>query len=151
MFFRKKNRDEGVKLAEESKDAQPVEGTAPDVVETPEAADEAKLSDETVEAAVVKADADAPAEASVPTAVLADEEAVRLFPGFEHDDFEVGFRADREHPCLMLRWKDGDQGWFVVPALFNRSILTAMDERESSNDLNRLLRNYGYDIEAVQE
>ena len=50
----------------------------------------------------------------------------------------------------MMRWKDGGE-WFTVPPLFNRGILAAMDDRDSAGDLNRLLRNYGYDVDAVIE
>lgn len=139
MFFRKKNRQDAGQTTI-------VEGTAPEVVESPAVSSE-KIShkaEETVSASVV-----APETANLPAASK-DDDAVRLFPGFERDDFEVGFRADNELPALMMRWKDGGE-WFTLPPMFNRGILAAIDERESSNDLNRLLRNYGYDVEAVSE
>ncbi|RFB05541.1 hypothetical protein [Parvularcula marina] len=151
MFFRKKNRDEDTKPPVTNAKNTTVEGTAPDVVESPVAAtaslgsEKAQLAEETVDARVV-----APQTTTLAVAGLSDDDAVRLFPGFERDDFEVGFRSDREYPALMIRWKDGGE-WFTVPPIFNRGILAAMDERESSNDLNRLLRNYGYDIDAIQE
>lgn len=143
MFFRRKNRDDI--SADAGEKGARVKGTSPDLVEAPAPADEAPAdqmamaaSEETVGGGVV-----APVGASLPAQ---DDDAIRLFPGFERDDFEVGFRQDRDAPALMVRWKDGGE-WFVVPALFNRGILAAMDERESSSDLNRLLRNYGYDVE----
>ena len=151
MFFRKKRRDEVTKLAEAPKVTQPVEGTTPGVVEMPTASEQSLGAEpaavETVAASVVAPKGETE---SLPAA-YEDEDAVRLFPGFEHDDFEVGFRADQSNPALMLRWKDGDGDWFPVPPLFNRGILAAIDDRESSNDLTRLLRNYGYDIDASQD
>lgn len=149
MFFRKKNRDEDVKPVVTNAKATTVEGTAPDVVESP-ATTTASLGSDKAEVETVDASVVAPEGTTLAPAKLSDDEAVRLFPGFERDDFEVGFRADREYPSLMIRWKDGGE-WFSMPPLFNRGILAAMDERESSNDLNRLLRNYGYDIDAIQE
>lgn len=150
MFFRKKNRDEDLKPAAINAKATTVEGTAPGVVETPTTVSaevgSKRAVEETVAASVVAPET----STALPVASMGDDEAVRLFPGFERDDFEVGFRSDQEYPALMMRWKDGGE-WFTVPPIFNRGILAAMDERESSNDLNRLLRNYGYDIDAIQD
>lgn len=150
MFFRKKKRDDSATAKADKAQAE-VTGTAPNLVEAPDAggaaaaASKVDLSaDETVAAATV---APVPAAVDGSTEVAADDDAVRLFPGFERDDFEVGFRAHKDSPSLLVRWKDGGE-WFHVPALFNRGVLAAMDERESSSDLNRLLRNYGYDIDA---
>lgn len=80
-------------------------------------------------------------------APVSTEATIRLFPGFEREDFEVAFAPDPQAPSLLMRWKDGGN-WFTVPAMFNRAILSAMDERETANDLNRLLRSYGYDVEV---
>jgi N-acetyl-anhydromuramyl-L-alanine amidase AmpD len=52
-------------------------------------------------------------------------------------------------PSLVMRWKDGGD-WFTMPSMFNRAVLSAMDERESANDLTRLLRSYGYDVGEEQ-
>lgn len=143
MFFRKKGKDAAEVAAEiksslgaEAEEAA-VEGTTPEIVEVADASLEQSMSAEDGVAATSQ--------------VLATTgETIRLFPGFERDDYEVGFRAEREAPSLVMRWKDGGE-WFSVPALFNRSILAAMDERDSASDLNRLLRNYGYDVEAIAE
>ena len=78
--------------------------------------------------------------------LVSSEATIRLFPGFEHEDFEVGFAAETAEPSLVMRWKDGGS-WFTMPAMFNRAVLSSMDERESANDLPRLLRSYGYDVE----
>ena len=150
MFFRRKNRDQvknsGKVSAKASNrgaaDDATVEGTAPDVVE----ASETSVLEETVGSAVISASAE-----NGTSLAGAGNDAIRLFPGFERDDFEVGFRADREHPTLVMRWKDGDADWFAIPALFNRAVLASMDERDSASDLNRLLRNYGYDVDAIAE
>lgn len=153
MFFRKKGKKDAATVAAEIKSSlgaeadkadtkAEVEGTAPEIVEVSDTNAEASLSaEETVDAGVVAPTGQALASAG---------DTIRLFPGFERDDFEVGFRADRDAPSLVMRWKDGGE-WFAVPALFNRAMLAAMDERDSASDLNRLLRNYGYDVEAIAE
>ena len=160
MFFRRKHRTAAdAPPALSPKAVQPRRAHAPE----PEATS-LEGSTPRVEEAVEEARDEAPAAAAIAVlsddkpAVLveagegggevdtADEGAIRLFPGFERDDFEVGYRADG--PTLVLRWKDGGD-WFDVPSLFNRGILAAMDERESASDLNRLLRNYGYDVDAA--
>jgi hypothetical protein len=160
MFFRKKNREiETESNAEGDKAApfrRPVKGTAPQLVE----ADSSRMADveETVASAVIAPKGDngesmslAVAESGDRTpATEADLDAIRLFPGFEREDFEVGFRADRDAPSLVIRWKDGGE-WFTVPGLFNRGVLSAMDERETAGDLNRLLRNYGYDVDGTPD
>ncbi|MEM9421449.1 MAG: hypothetical protein AAF986_02925 [Pseudomonadota bacterium] len=139
MFFRRKNRDQeedlGLDTSSKAADeAVTVEGTAPGLVE---AADQAGLD---------------AGDSAVGTAIVAPSgDAIRLFPGFERDDFEVGFRADQGEPTLVMRWKDGAAEWFPVPPLFNRGVLAAMDERDSATDLNRLLRNYGYDVDAIAD
>lgn len=152
MFFRRKNRDDISASEEKSAPRVKVKGTSPDLVEAPEASAGPAAAEgtsprlattpETVTGAVV-----APQDMGAQTPAL-DDDAIRLFPGFERDDFEVGFRQDTARPALLMRWKDGGE-WFIVPEMFNRGILAAMDERESSNDLHRLLRNYGYDVEPT--
>ena len=134
MFFRRK-RDEEENLREEFEVVKAtVEGTLPDAVE--ETVDEGETDTTAVAVAPV-------------TEVASDEATIRLFPGFEPEDFEVGFAPDTGTPSLVMRWKDGGE-WFTVPNMFNRSILSAMDERESANDLTRLLRSYGYDVEVEE-
>lgn len=132
MFFRKKDREQN--SVQPAVTSLAVQGTAPELVEVTDLVISA-AAEETVNAGVIAPRAE-------------DADAVRLFPGFEHDEFEVGFRADRAAPALVMRWKDGGE-WFTVPPIFNRGVLAAMDERESSTDLNRLLRNYGYDVDAI--
>lgn len=128
MFFRRK-KDEAEGLEQEFQAVKAsVEGTLPDVVEE--------------EPTQALATADEGRNAPVPA-----EATIRLFPGFEREDFEVGFASDEGAPSLVMRWKDGGT-WFTVPAMFNRAVLSSMDERESANDLPRLLRSYGYDVEA---
>ncbi|MEM1379854.1 MAG: hypothetical protein AAGH41_04425 [Pseudomonadota bacterium] len=127
MFFRRKREDED-RLSEEFEVVKAtVEGTQPEAVE-----------EEPSQALTVQE----PMGEPVPT-----DGTIRLFPGFEHEDFEVGFAPDSGAPSLVMRWKDGGE-WFTVPNMFNRAILSAMDERESANDLTRLLRSYGYDVEV---
>lgn len=134
MFFRKKRREDEDQAAEHKADRDQddvtVAGTAPELVEVTDDNPSAK--------------GDGTAVAPPPS------DGVRLFSGFEQDDFEVGFRAADGNPALVMRWKDGGE-WFAVPALFNRGVLAAIDERDSAADLNRLLRNYGYDVDAVAE
>ena len=130
MFFRKKRRDEEEAAeAEASLANDTVEGTMPEAAEAP------------------KLDQDLAASLSpgVP-AVPAEGDAVRLFPGFEHEDFEVGFRMGGAVPALVMRWKEGGE-WFRMPAMFNRAVLASMDERDSAGDLTRLMRSFGYDVE----
>lgn len=137
MFFRKKKRIEIAETATDTVSADAtaaVEGTLPEAVEAGE---------------TVLAAADEAPEAETRDVAKADE-TIRLFPGFERDDFEVGFKPDAKTPALMMRWKDEGGEWFVVPAIFNRGVLAAMDERDSAGDLNRLLRNYGYDVEPAK-
>ncbi|WOI53129.1 hypothetical protein [Parvularcula sp. LCG005] len=139
MFFRRKQRDAAAETTADTADLAAdaaVEGTAPELVEVSE----------------LSADAETDTSHSLTVAETGTEldntsETIRLFPGFERDDFEVGYRTGGDVPALVLRWKDGGE-WFTMPGLFNRGILSAMDERESASDLNRLLRNYGYDVEA---
>jgi len=134
MFFRRKSHDDAEDLREEFEVVKAtVEGTEPEAVEEDVA--EAAPSQEL---AVTTAAEPATLEATI-----------RLFPGFEREDFEVGFAPDSGTPSLVMRWKDGGE-WFTVPNMFNRSILSAMDERESANDLTRLLRSYGYDVEVEE-
>lgn len=137
MFFRRKNRDQETAEADvtASASSDAVEGSAPDLVEA-----EANADDAGATCAIAATDDLSP--------LAANGDAIRLFPGFERDDFEVGFRADQQHPSLVMRWKDGGE-WFALPDLFNRGVLAAMDERDSASDLNRLLRNYGYDVDAI--
>ncbi|MCQ8186251.1 hypothetical protein [Parvularcula maris] len=124
MFFRrKKNEDE---FEQSFGDEPKVEGSLPDLVEEEPQQSLAPVPGHT-----------APA--------LAGETTIRLFPGFETEDFEVGFATEMGDPNLVMRWKDGGE-WFTVPAMFNRAVLSSMDERESANDLPRLLRSYGYDV-----
>ena len=130
MFFRKKRRDDDeVMEAEASLAADTVEGTLPEAEEAP------------------KLDQDLAASLSpaVP-AIPGEADAVRLFPGFEHEDFEVGFRMGGAVPALVMRWKEGGE-WFRMPAMFNRAVLASMDERDSAGDLTRLMRSFGYDVE----
>ena len=136
MFFRKKAKDsaEGQPEAAATLSDDTVEGTMPDLAE--------------VQAGPPTLDADLAAQAGgegiVPIPAAASD-AIRLFPGFEREDFEVGF-GTAAAPALMMRWKDGGD-WFRMPAMFNRAVLAAMDERDSAGDLNRLLRSFGYDVE----
>ena len=102
----------------------------------------------TVEGTQPEAVEEEPASQTLP-APVSSEATIRLFPGFEREDFEVGFAAESASPSLVMRWKDGGS-WFTMPAMFNRAVLSAMDERESANDLTRLLRSYGYDVEGGQ-
>lgn len=140
MFFRKKKRIENLETALADAKAS-VEGSLPEVVEAGETVVPEGAVEETTTSATV---------GEGERAVATTESVVRLFPGFERDDFEVGFRPDSANPSLMMRWKDGGE-WFNVPAIFNRGVLAAMDERDSAGDLNRLLRNYGYDVGAASE
>lgn len=131
MFFRRKRDDEEDRLRDEFEVVKAtVEGTQPEAVEEAPSRDFSNGN---------------PFHAPVST-----EATIRLFPGFEREDFEVGFSPDEAAPSLVMRWKDGGN-WFTMPAMFNRAILSAMDERESANDLNRLLRSYGYDVEVPGE
>ena len=137
MFFRKKAKEAATE-AEATLDAgadAAVEGTMPEVTE-------ADLAAESPEAP--KLDADLAAAAGVPAK---PGDAIRLFPGFEREDFEVGFSAGPA-PSLVMRWKDGGE-WFRMPAMFNRAVLTSMDERDSAGDLSRLLRSFGYEVEPA--
>lgn len=144
MFFRRKQRDAAAETTADTADLAAdaaVEGTAPELVEVSELSADTSM-----------ADADTDNSQSLTVAETGTEldntsETIRLFPGFERDDFEVGYRTGGDVPALVLRWKDGGE-WFTMPGLFNRGILSAMDERESASDLNRLLRNYGYDVDA---
>ena len=131
MFFKKRRKDD-----DEASDApqaaladDTVEGTMPAAEEVPEPALDPDLSARLADAPVPAADAD----------------AVRLFPGFEHEDFEVGFRMGGPVPALVMRWKEGGE-WFRLPAMFNRAVLSSMDERDSAGDLTRLMRSFGYDV-----
>lgn len=131
MFFRRKKAEEESDLRQEFEAVKAtVEGTLPDLVE---------------EEPVVEQSLAAPTNTF--NAPVSAEAAIRLFPGFETEDYEVGFAAEERTPSLVMRWKDGGQ-WFTVPAMFNRAILSSMDEKESANDLTRLLRTYGYDVGA---
>ena len=140
MFFRKKAKDsaESQPEVEATLSDDTVEGTMPDLAEV----------DATAQAPTQALDADLAAHAggeSVVPVPAAASDAIRLFPGFEREDFEVGFSAAAA-PALMMRWKDGGD-WFRMPAMFNRAVLAAMDERDSAGDLSRLLRSFGYDVE----
>jgi hypothetical protein len=126
MFFKRKRREEALRDEFEVIKAT-VEGTEPEAVE-----------EEPRHALAL-----APRE----NRSLVSEATIRLFPGFEREDFEVGFATDM--PSLVMRWKDGGD-WFTMPSMFNRAVLSAMDERESANDLTRLLRSYGYDVGEEQ-
>lgn len=170
MFFRKKGKKDAATVAEDIRQSlgegvKSVVGTAPEIVEERVeipaqadfaaegtfAAESAKAVEETVEAGIVSPSSKESASfAGTSTDVAPSVDGIRLFPGFERDDFEVGFRAGTNDPALVMRWKDGGE-WFCVPALFNRAVLAAMDERDSASDLNRLLRNYGYDVESIAE
>ncbi|MEM9809979.1 MAG: hypothetical protein AAF788_02025 [Pseudomonadota bacterium] len=124
MFFKRKKRDDDLEAQNEFEVVRAtVEGTQPETVEE---------ADRSLEGTAI--------------APVANEATIRLFPGFEREDFEVGFAANTAAPALVMRWKDGGS-WFTVPPLFNRAVLTAMDEKETANDLTRLLRNYGYDVD----
>lgn len=127
MFFKKKRQDDDEAF---SLDADTVEGSLP------EAAEAEPVLDGDLAASLSPAVPGAPAEG----------DAVRLFPGFEHEEFEVGFRMGGAVPALVMRWKEGG-AWFQIPALFNRSILASMDERDSAGDLTRLMRSFGYDVD----
>ena len=129
MFFRRKKSEEDQDLQNEFETVKAsVEGTMPEAVE----------EEPTQELATV---------AEVAAAPQSTEATIRLFPGFETEDFEVGFSSNDGAPSLVMRWKDGGS-WFQVPEMFNRAVLSSMDERESANDLTRLLRSYGYDVET---
>ena len=128
MFFRKKRRDEDE--AEQGLAGDTVEGSLP-------AAEEA--------APALDADLAASLSPAVP-AVPSEADAVRLFPGFEHEEFEVGFRMGGAVPALVMRWKEGGD-WFRLPPMFNRAVLSSMDERDTGSDLTRLMRSFGYDVE----
>ena len=126
MFFKRKNRDDDLDAQGEFEVIKAtVEGTQPEAVEEPERS----------------------MTTGTAVAPISSEATIRLFPGFEREDFEVGFATDGTGPALVMRWKDGGS-WFTMPAMFNRAVLTAMDEKESANDLTRLLRSYGYDVDA---
>lgn len=136
MFFRGKKRREaeeaeaeaeGAEAAGTSLDADAARGTMPELAE------------------VAVPDADLAASLSAPPVPAADADAVRLFPGFEHEDFEVGFRMGGPVPALVMRWKEGGE-WFRLPGMFNRAVLASMDERDSAGDLTRLMRSFGYDV-----
>lgn len=128
MFFRRKKSEEDQELSNEFEAVKAsVEGTMPEAVE-----------EEPTQALAAADEFSAPAST---------EATIRLFPGFETEDFEVGFAATGAEPSLVMRWKDGGE-WFRVPDMFNRAVLSSMDERESANDLTRLLRSYGYDVET---
>ena len=134
MFFRKKRRDEDDAAeatgdaAAPAQDAATLEGTMPELSEGPQP------------------ESGVPAGAAAGALTTTDDaDAVRLFPGFEHEEFEVGFRAGAGAPSLVLRWKDGGE-WFRLPAMFNRAALASMDERDSAGDLTRLMRSFGYDV-----
>lgn len=132
MFFRRKREEE--ELREEFQVIKAtVDGTQPQAVEE----DEPSRSLPAVPAA----------RSNTP---VTSEATIRLFPGFEREDYEVGFAPDEGAPSLVMRWKDGG-AWFTVPAMFNRAVLSAMDERESANDLTRLLRSYGYDVDSSDQ
>ncbi|MEM9839432.1 MAG: hypothetical protein AAF830_09805 [Pseudomonadota bacterium] len=132
MFFRRKRDEDEQDLREEFEVVKAtVEGTQPEAVE--EEAPSQALAIQPPAGEPVSADA-----------------TIRLFPGFEREDYEVGFAPDAGAPSLVMRWKDGG-AWFTVPSMFNRAILSAMDERESANDLTRLLRSYGYDVDVEGE
>ena len=131
MFKKRRRKDEaGTEAREAEPSGDAIEGTMPDLSEAEPALD---------------ADPSGGAPA-VPT----DLDAVRLFPSFEHEDFEVGFRLGEGAgggalPALVMRWKEGG-AWFRMPAMFNRAVLSAMDERDTGSDLTRLMRSYGYDV-----
>jgi len=74
---------------------------------------------------------------------------IRLFPGFEREDFEVGFATDGV-PALLMRWRDGGE-WFALPPMFNLAVLTAIRERHRPTDLLVLLQSQGYDVPAAAE
>lgn len=132
MFFRRKRAADDESLREEFEVVKAtVEGTQPGAVE-----------DQPGQSLTV--------QEPVAQEPVSLEATIRLFPGFEHEDFEVGFAPDGERPSLVMRWKDGGE-WFTLPGMFNRAVLSAMDERESANDLTRLLRSYGYDVEVENE
>lgn len=141
MFFKGKKRREAEEAEAEaeaaaakgaeartSADTEAVEGTMPEVAEVG-----------------ASLDADLTAGLSSPPVPAGDADAVRLFPGFEHEDFEVGFRMGGAVPALVMRWKEGGE-WFRLPAMFNRAVLASMDERDSAGDLTRLMRSFGYDV-----
>lgn len=164
MFFRKKGKKDAATVAADIRQSlgegvKSVVGTAPEIVEERAeipaqadfAAESTRAVEETVEAGIVSPSSKESASfAASSTDIAPSVDGIRLFPGFERDDFEVGFRAGNNDPALVMRWKDGGE-WFCVPALFNRAVLAAMDERDSASDLNRLLRNYGYDVESIAE
>ncbi|MBB4658128.1 hypothetical protein [Parvularcula dongshanensis] len=72
-------------------------------------------------------------------------DAIRLFPGFEREDFEVAVR-DGAQPAILIRWKDGGD-WFELPPMFNRSVLASIDRREAAPALPSLLSSYGYPLD----
>ena len=145
MFSRGKKRREAEAAAEAeaqaaakaagearlASDDVPVEGTMPEVSEVAPLDLAAGLSAPPV-----------PSSDQVPSG---DADAVRLFPGFEHEDFEVGFRMGGAVPALVMRWKEGGD-WFRLPPMFNRAVLASMDERDTGSDLTRLMRSFGYDV-----
>lgn len=148
MFGRSRRRREeeeaeefAAKLALKAEDT--VTGTMPEVAEIGAAYADDGLT-EGVGTGAGPAGMGGDTEAPVPLA--ANGEAIRLFPGFEREDFEVGFAMGGRAPALVMRWKDGGD-WFRMPAMFNRSVLAAMDERDSAGDLSRLLRSFGYEVE----
>ena len=130
MFFRGKKRRDEDDEAPGGGAADTVEGTMPEVAEA--------------EPALGQDLAVGLAGASAVPAPVADD-AVRLFPGFEHEDFEVGFRMGGPVPALVMRWKEGGD-WFRLPPMFNRAVLASMDERDTGSDLTRLMRSFGYDV-----
>ncbi len=138
MFGRskRKRKEEEAALAVEAEAGVP--GSMP---ELDEAVPSLKVEEEAPAAAL-----DGSLGAGRSTMPATTGEAIRLFPGFEREDFEVGFSTGTTSPALVMRWKDGGD-WFRVPALFNRSVLAAMDERDSAGDLTRLLRSFGYEVE----
>ena len=88
--------------------------------------------------------------------VPAEMAAVHLFPGFDGEAFDLAYGATAEAthgmgastPVLMMRWK-GETNWFTLPPMFNTAIISKISERESEKDLNRLLRDSGYDVEGI--
>ena len=134
MFFKGKKRREAEEAEAEAAGVQTSAGTEAVGGTMPEVAE-----------AGTSLDADLTAELTAPPVPAGDADAVRLFPGFEHEDFEVGFRMGGAVPALVMRWKEGGE-WFRLPAMFNRAVLASMDERDSAGDLTRLMRSFGYDV-----
>ena len=145
----------------DAKSAKPASGDASFCeIQLPEAVE--KALEDTKKATDAKMSSDASpqdtslAAAAAASAVPSDLPSVHLFPGFEAEAFDLAYGKTiepshgmtAETPVLMMRWK-GDTTWFKVPPMFNTSIINKISERESEKDLNRLLRDTGYDVESI--